>query len=147
LTAFGLYQIFLLKKSWMKYVLIGIGIFAVVEFGYYLNYYYVNYPKEALIDWGGSCKQVTHDMQKMYKNYQHIVVDKTIDCAPEYFEFYIPQVPITIVTSSWFRPESWKGQSILYVRPYYGNPKAEGVVDTVYLPNINHDIFSQFYSL
>lgn len=145
-TVLGIYQLFLLKKPWVKYVFIAAAIFAVIEFGYYLNYYYVNYPKEALIDWGASCKETAQMAQNLAKNYTYIVVDKNTDCAPEYFAFFAPKIKVMYVPASWFRPDSWQGH-ILYIRPYYGDPHATNVVKTVYLPNINHDIFVQMYSL
>lgn len=145
LSAFGLYQVFLQKGKWAKYLLVGVAIFAVIELGYYLDYYYLHYTREALIDWGGACKAVTKEIQKDAHNYQHIVIDKNLDCVPETFAFYMPQIPVTIVANGWSKPTSW-GKT-LFVRTYYGNPSPKGLVTNIYLSNINKDIFSQFYNL
>lgn len=148
LTTFGIYQIFLQKNKWVRYACFGIGVFALIEFVYYLNYYYVNYPKEALIDWGGACKEVALDTQKeKMLGYRHIVVDKNLDCLPEYFMFYIPHVPIIYATADWKKPSAWKNEKTLYIRPFYGSAHPENLLKNITLPNINHDIFAQLYTL
>lgn len=147
LTALGIFQLILQKKKWVKIVLVGIGIVALVEIGYYFHYYYVHYPKEALIDWGGSCKETALVMQSQNKRYQHIVIDKNIGCLREYFLFYAPHVPIAYVSPDWKKPLSWGNDAVLYIRPFYGNPSPDNLVENIYLPNVNHDIFTQFIKL
>lgn len=145
LTAFGIYQLWIQKKKWIRATLVLIGIFAMIEIGYYFHYYYVNYSKEALLDWGGSCKAVAQSARQL--QYQHIVVDSNLNCIPDYFLFYTPTMKVTYVNTSWTKPKAWKNAKTLYIRPYYGNPKPANLVETIYLPNINHDIFAQFISL
>ncbi|HSX09908.1 MAG TPA: glycosyltransferase family 39 protein [Candidatus Saccharimonadales bacterium] len=147
LTSFGLYYIFTLKKPWKKFI-IGLTIFFVLaEFCYFVDYYFIHYPKTALIDWGGECKEVVYDIQKESNRYNHIVVDRNIDCIPEYFMFYIPTTHIVYADPDWREPSSWKNKPVLYVRPFYGNKHPDHLMYNVYLPNINHDIFAQFIKL
>lgn len=147
LTAFGVYQLWMQKGKWKKYLFVLVGIFAVIEFGYYLNYYYVNYPKEALIDWGGACKETARAMQQESPKYQHIVIDKNVNCTKEYFLFFAPTISPSYVGTSWIPSISWKKNTTLFVRPYYGNNHPDGLVENIYLPNINHDIFAQLIKL
>ena len=146
LTALGIYQLILQKKAWIRYLLIGIGIFAIVEIAYYLNYYYVNYPKEALIDWGGACKETALAMQQEGRVFRRIAIDTNLGCIREYFLFFSPQSSPLYVAPSWQEPTAWKGQT-LFVRPNYGNPKPENLIENIYLPNINHDVFAQLLKI
>lgn len=145
LTAVGLYQFLLQKGKWLKPFLLTVLLFALVEFAYYIHYYYIHYPQEALLDWGGGCKSVAMQIQKEQKQFQHVVIDKNVDCVSDYFTFYIPQIPVLYVEPGWAKPKTW-GKT-LYIRPFYGNKKPDGLVRDITLPNLNHDIFVQFYTL
>ena len=147
LTALGIYQIFSLKNKWRKIIFLVTAIFVLISFIYFLDYYFVQYPKESQIDWGGGCKQITMQIQKESADYSYIVIDKNLGCVREYFAFYIPTVPLTYVGTSWQKPQSWKNKKVLYVRPFYGNTSPKNLEENIYIMNINHDIFAQFYSL
>lgn len=145
LAVVGIYQLILQKGTWVKPLLVILSIIVAVEFGYYLHYYYYHYAKEALLDWGGSCKEVAAEMAKQAPNYQHIVVDNNTGCVSEYFAFYVPQVKFIRVQSTWKKPKNW-GKT-LYIRPSYGDAHPKNLLITIYLPNVNHDMFAQFFSL
>lgn len=145
LTIVGIYQMVLQKKKWVKIVLVGILIFAILEVGYYFHYYYVHYPKDAVVDWGGACKEVVVQMKKEQPNYKHIVVDNNLTCVNEYFAFYAPNIPITRIGPDWRKPSSW-GKTLL-IRPFYGEVNPPHDERNILLKNVNKDIFAQFISL
>lgn len=147
LTALGIYQIYILRNKWRKFIFFTAAVIVLVSFVYFLDYYFVQYPKESLIDWGGECKQISYQIQKDSVRYDYIIVDKNLGCIPEYFSFYIPSISLKYVNASWLKPETWKNKKVLYVRPFYGNDKPENLEENIYLTNVNHDIFAQFYSL
>jgi len=147
LTAFGLYHIFTLKKPWGKFIIALTVFFVIAESCYFLDYYFIHYPKTALIDWGGQCKQVAQDIQTESSHYKYIVVDRNSDCIPEYFMFYIPTIPLVYADAEWRQPSTWKNKTFLYVRPFYGNIHPNNLIYNVYLSNTDHDIFVQFLRL
>jgi len=147
LTTLGIYQIYITKIKWRKIVFFAMATFVAVSFIYFIDYYFIHYPRESQIDWGGACKQAAYQIQKDAAVYKHIVVDKNLDCIPEYFSFYIPLVSVQFVSPSWDKPESWKNQKVLYVRPFYGNDNPEYLLKNIRIQNVNQDIFAQFYSL
>lgn len=125
-----------------------IGIIAIYEFSFYLHFYYIHYPKVNQLDWGAGYKQLvlTTAQQKTYK---HIVIDNTLELlkfAPVYFHFYEPSLNITMISPSWKKPKSWGNDSILYIRPYYGQKQNENLIKNIYLTNPNNDIFAQLWN-
>jgi 4-amino-4-deoxy-L-arabinose transferase-like glycosyltransferase len=147
LTGLGIYQIYLQKNKWIRFIFVITAVLALVSFVYFLNYYFVQYPKESQIDWGGGCKQIAYQIQKDLPRYDYVVVDNNLGCVHEYFSFYIPSVNINYVGASWLKPKSWGTKKVLYVRPFYGNNKPENLEKNIYIANVNHDVFAQFYNL
>jgi 4-amino-4-deoxy-L-arabinose transferase-like glycosyltransferase len=147
LTTLGIYQIYVARIKWRKFVFVVVSAIVAVSFIYFLDYYFVQYPKESQIDWGGACKQVAYEIQKDSTTYSHIVVDKNLGCIPEYFSFYIPSIPLSYVGTSWIKPKTWENQKVLYVRPFYGNSEPANLEKNIRLTNVDRDIFAQLYSL
>jgi 4-amino-4-deoxy-L-arabinose transferase-like glycosyltransferase len=147
LTALGIYQIYIQRNKLTKLLFVITTIFALVSFVYFLDYYFIQYPKESLIDWGAECKLITSQIKQESNKYSHIVIDKNLGCIPEYFSFYIPSIPLEYANPSWEKPAAWNNQKVLYVRPFYGKAKPDKLEENIYLTNINHDIFAQFYNL
>lgn len=146
LTALGIYYIFMQKKPWVKFVFLATIFVAIIEFTYYMHYYYVHYPKEAIIDWGGGCKQVAEKILMEKNNFSEIVIDNHLGCIPEYFSFYIPQIPIRYINPTGEIIKNNNGKT-LYVRPFYGPTNSSQAFYKVILPNSNHDTFAIFWKI
>lgn len=146
LTTLGIYQVYIQRK-FSKLILLATVVIALLSFAYFLDYYFIQYPKESQIDWGAGCKQIVLQIQKNSAKYDYIIVDKNLGCIHEYFSFYIPSVSIDYVGTSWIKPKAWGNKKVLYVRPFYGNATPQNLEENIYLANVNHDIFAQFYSL
>lgn len=147
----GVGILFLLQKiKNFKYKILAvaiIGLFAVFEFVFYLQFYYVNYPQDNIPDWGGGYKQLVQATSKVKNNYKYIVIDTTLAYAPEYFHFYDSSIHFKMVPPSWNEPASWKKDKVLYIRPYFGQNKLPNLVENVYLPKIYTSIFAQLLSI
>jgi hypothetical protein len=146
-TALGIVFIFeKLKKTRVIFVtaLVFIGAFSFI---YYMHMYYTHYPKTNIIDWGGGYKQVVKKAESHKKDYDLVVVDKYLNLAPYYFAFYSNSITPVMVASSWEKSKMSQNKKILYIRPYYGRNTTKNLVDTVYLPTQNNDVFAQFWGL
>jgi hypothetical protein len=135
------------KYKYKLALIILIGIFACFEFVFYLQFYYVNYPQDNIPDWGGGYKQLVLATAKVKNNYKHIVIDTSLQYAPTYFHFYDSSIPFTMVPPSWTEPKSWRKDSVLYIRPYFGHINQKGLVENVYLPKIYPEVFAQLLSI
>jgi hypothetical protein len=148
LTILGILQVLTnIKKEKLKFMIGIIMFMSVIGFGYYVDYYFVHYPKEAQIDWGGQCKQLTTSIKNYAPKYDAIIVDKNVLCIPDYFSFYIPEIRVQYVSSTWKKDPKDEKKKFLYVRPYYGNPKPDKILENIYLTNRQHDVFAQIYKL
>ena len=148
LTILGILQVLTnFKKEKLKFMVGIISFMSVAGFVYYVDYYFVHYPVEAQIDWGGQCKQLTTIIKNDAPKYDAIIVDKNVLCIPDYFSFYIPEVRVQYVSSTWKNDPKDEKKRFLYVRPYYGNPKPDKILENVYLTNRQRDIFAQIYKL
>lgn len=124
-----------------------IGIVALFELFLYLHFYYIHYPNVNQLDWGAGYKELVLTTEQKQKKYKHIVIDANLQYAPVYFHFYDNKINFTMVSTTWRKPESWGNDSVLYVRPFYGNTHGNNLVANIYLTNINHDIFAQLWKL
>lgn len=148
ITAAGVYYVFNLLNGYKKLLMLAILIIiACIEFGLYLHRYYAHYPNVNALDWGAGYKATADKAFVHSSEFSHIVVDKRLDFAPVYFHFYTPDLQITFVDSTWRKPEQWKNQKVLFIRPFYGNRNEKQSIDQVYLPGPNQDIFAQFWKL
>ncbi len=127
-----------------------IMLFIVYEFIFYLHFYYQHYPIINSLDWGAGNEQMVTKAVKYQPEFQHIVVDSNLGAStiPLYFGFYTgDKFKPLVVSPSWQKPKNWTTGSTLYIRAYYGIKSAPNIIDTVYLPGQNKDIFAQFWKL
>lgn len=149
ITTIGIYQLFLMLS---KKIIARAAIFLLfliigaVQFVYYIDYYYIHYPKEALLDWGGSCKDVAIYLQKQRKNFRNIYVDNSLFCVPDYFSFYDPEVHAIFINPNNLSSIN-KDQKSLLVKAKDGKKVAGSLLQTFYLPNQSHDVFALIYKL
>lgn len=132
------------KKSAICFIII---LVACYEFLFYLHFYYVQYPRINQLDWGSGYKElVLAASQEKYKD-KHIVIDDSLRFAPTYVYFYNPMIQFTMVPPTWVKPQSWKDDSFIYIRPYYAKKQGKHIIEDVYLINNNNDeIFAQFWN-
>lgn len=144
LTVWGIYQ---LVKSRIRYkwIIAGITIvFICLQMVYFIDYYFVHYPRQAIIDWGGGCKAVAQNIAKENAKYQQIIIDEKINCIPDYFSFYIPKIPV--IYSS--KPFSIRidNKKTLVISSTKQDKKGNHLYD-IHLVNLNKDTFAEFWSL
>ena len=135
------------KGAWLALLIV---LVMVYEFFFYLHFYYQHYPIINSLDWGAGNEDVVVKAEKYQSRFQHIVVDSNLGKAtiPLYFGFYTKdKLKPQVVAPDWQKPKSWPNGSTLYIRAYYGNKSSPNIVDTVYLPGPNKDIFAQFWKL
>jgi hypothetical protein len=136
----------------VKYLPILIVIFALMayEFLFYLHSYYQHYPIINSLDWGAGNEEMVTKTVKYQSKFQHIVVDGSLGNAtiPLYFGFYTgDKLNPKIVSSSWQKPSNWQKGTTLFIRSYHGIKADPGIIDNVYLPGQNKDIFAQFWKI
>ncbi len=134
------------KYQYKLAVITVISLLTIFEFFLYLQFYYVNYPQNNVIDWGSGFKQLVVTVEQMQKHYKHIVIDSTLQFAPIYFQFYDSSLQFTVVPPSWNKPNSWGKDSVLYVRPYFGRVPKD-LLKNVYLPVTYPTIFAQLLDI
>ncbi len=145
LTAFGLAQFLQRREIWIKCAVVLTCIFICTQFGYYIESYWKVYPKEAQMDWGGSCKEVAAKIDNMQKNFDHIIYSDPF-CVPEYFLFYAPSVSM-LFTNKLQKPLSWEGRRVLLIKQKNKLTPLGTHIDDMYSSNLNHDVFVQLWSL
>lgn len=135
-----------------KYLPILVVIFALIayEFLFYLHSYYQHYPIINSLDWGAGNEEMVTKAVKYESSFQHIVVDQKLGSStiPLYFGFYTgDKLQPLVVSSSWQKPKDWQKGTTLYIRSNYGIKSDPDIIDTVYLPGANKDIFAKFQKL
>ena len=135
-----------------KTIIILLIVFALIsyEFLFYLHSYYQHYPIINSIDWGAGNEEMVTETIKYQSKFQHIVVDGSLGAAtiPLYFGFYTgDKLNPEIVSSSWQKPSNWQKGTTLYIRSYYGVKSDPSIIDSVYLPGQNKDIFAEFQKI
>lgn len=133
--------------SWKRLYMFGMSILILAEGAYFAHLYFNHYSKVNILDWGGGYKEVSLALKKYHNNFDHIVVDRKLSDTEIYSKFYAPEVTFMLVEDSWKKPEAWKHDSVLLVRPDYGEGLKPNTVDRVYLKNQNHDIFAKLLEL
>ena len=121
-------------------------IIAIVQFVYYLDYYYIHYPKTALMDWGGSCKKLVKKVSDQQTKFKTIFIDTSLLCIHEYFSFYSPKVTVNYIAFNDLAKIK-NNHSVLFVKPKNNNIPQGKLIDKVYLPNLNHDVFGELWKL
>ena len=122
----------------------------VYEFFFYLHFYYQHYPIINSLDWGAGNEEMVAKTVKYQPEFKHIVIDHNLGVGtiPLYFGFYTgDKFKPLVVSSSWQKPKDWQKGTTLYIRPYYRIKSDPRIIDTVYFPGQNKDIFAQFWKL
>ena len=140
------------KLAKVKFLPILIVIIAFIgyEFLFYLHSYYQHYPIINSLDWGAGNETMVTKAVKYQPSFKHIVIDGRLGSStiPLYFGFYTgDKLNPLIVSSSWQKPKDWQKGTTLYIRAYYGVKANSNIIDTVYLPGQNKDIFAQFWRI
>lgn len=97
--ALGLFQIVIwsfAKRSILKMVLFGVlGLFALLNFSYYLNQYFVQQNYYNSVDWLYGYRQAVDFIQPIHKKYPQIVVSNAqpLDQSHMFFLFYTQYPP------------------------------------------------------
>jgi hypothetical protein len=135
-----------------KYLPILVVIFALIayEFLFYLHSYYQHYSIINSLDWGAGNEEMVTKAVKYESSFQHIVVDQKLgpSTIPLYFGFYTgDKLKPLVVSSSWQKPKDWQKGTTLYIRSYYDIKSDPNIIDTVYLPGANKDVFAKFWKL
>ncbi|HSX09645.1 MAG TPA: glycosyltransferase family 39 protein [Candidatus Saccharimonadales bacterium] len=137
-----------IKQYKFKVLMIAlVALFALFEFAYYLQFYFVNYPQDNLPDWGAGYKQLVLATSKVKNQYKHIVIDTTLSYAPVYFHFYDNSISFQMVSPNWNEPTSWKKDKVLYIRPYFGYKNETDIIASIYTQKVNPDVFAQLHEL
>lgn len=147
LISFGILFIFQKLGKFAKPFMILLCMIVIYEFFLYAHFYYVHYPQLNALDWGGGYAETVAKAQELSPKFDEIIVDKNLDFAPIYLHFYEPNLVFKRVDVTWAKGESDKNKRILYIRPFYGEKEARGIIYSVHLKNKTGDIFSQFWSI
>lgn len=141
--------IFWIEKLSKYKVFLAVAILAVAtyEFLFYSHYYYVHYPQVNALDWGGGYEETAVKAQALSKSYDEVIVDKNLKFVSTYLDFYAPNMKYEMVDVTWKKPNSWTNKKVLYIRPYYGQQEAPGIIYSVRLQNKTRDVFSQLWEL
>jgi 4-amino-4-deoxy-L-arabinose transferase-like glycosyltransferase len=146
-TACGLIVFFEKIKKLRKGIIALLGMIVFYEFIIYAHFYYFHYPNVNALDWGAGYKEMAEKTISYKKNYDYIVIDKNLNYAQIYFKFYDETVEYDYVDVSWVKPKKWENKKVLYIRPFYGQRSNPDIIENVYLPGPNKDIFAQFWRL
>jgi len=123
--------------------------FFVYEFSSYLHYGYFHYPKTALLDWGGNFKEVAMTAKKLGAHYPLVAVHESLPFTAEYLRFYAENVtPFRIHSDAEKKLTLGNNKVLLITSDTTGGTKpSDKLIDTVYLPNDNKNIFAQFWEI
>ena len=153
LVALGVWMILFYNTHhlWKISFMFLLVIFAAFEFFQYLHVYYIHYPMLTALDWGGEYKQVVDQATRMQKNYSHIVIntDTELNSIPEFIKFYNDKLSYMPVGNAWHKPADWKGQ-VLYIarnENTYLQSIPHKHITEIRLPNLNQDIYAQFWEI
>jgi 4-amino-4-deoxy-L-arabinose transferase-like glycosyltransferase len=138
------------SKGKRMILLFAVMIFMLYEFTFYLHTYYQHYPIINSKDWGSGNEEMVIKTMQYLPKFKHIVIDENLGARtiPLYFGYYTQdKFKPLIVSPDWQKPNSWTEGTTLYVRAYYGLKTEPHIINTVYYPGNNKDIFAQFWKL
>ena len=147
ITSIGVITFLEFTRKKIKIALIILILIVLYELSSYIHAYYYHYSKVNALDWGAGYKGIVEKATEKSDQYDYLIVDKTLSFAPTYFLFYNDSLKPIFVTSDWIKPKSWDGKHILYIRPFYGKRSDPKLVNNIYLPGNNNDIFAQLWEL
>lgn len=132
-----------------KLLSIFISMVFIYEFALYLHYGYFHYTKTALIDWGGNYKEVVERATQLHKIYPVVTVNQSMISSIEYFRFYNEDLKPQFIDSLGNKKTTIGDKPVLLITSEapQGSPPSDKLIDTVYLPNINKNIFAQFWEI
>ena len=136
-----------LKTRYATFILLCVVLVALFEGAYTTHFYLTHYPKVNLLDWGGAYKEVVIASQAVRNEYPLIAVDSKLSDIRWYYAFYSPDTEYVIVDSSWQKPQAYENEKVLYIRPFYGEKERAEIRQNILLPNLNNDIFAQFWEV
>jgi 4-amino-4-deoxy-L-arabinose transferase-like glycosyltransferase len=142
----GMLYMYNLIHRFKKIFLVGITILAVYGFVIYLHDYYVHYPNVNALDWGAGYKQMFQSINTHKKDFNYIVIDKRLEFAETYAHFYDPSLKVIYSSANWGQLMAMKGK-VLFISAYYGNKNDPKIIDQIYLPGPNKDIYAQIWDL
>lgn len=134
-------------KRYAKQAIAIICIVGLFEFFYVAHFYTQHYPKVNLLDWGAGYKDVVLESAAQKNKYPKIFIDSKLSDIRTYYDFYGDDVKYEFVAQDWVKPEKLKNTKVLYIRPYYGNKNEPKVIKNITFPNVNKDVFAQFWEV
>jgi hypothetical protein len=152
IVTLGLIKLWENKKRWSYATIVLLFFFAIFEFSQYMHLYYVHYPMITALDWGAEYKQLVTEATKQQKKYDYIVINTSL-YNPEYIQFYNNKLVYQYVENSWQKPQAWEGKKVLYINSpeekynkYLKKIPHKQVTD-IHYPNLNNDIFAEFWEI
>lgn len=132
-----------------KLKIIGVCLLFIFEFSHYIHLSLFHYSKTALIDWGANYKEVVKVATSLKEKYSIIVLSESMFSAKEYFSFYNQFLHPVSVKADFDKKSQFGSLPVLYITSDTSGvaPSSHKLIETVYLPNINHNIFAQFWEL
>ena len=128
-----------------------IMLFNAVSF---YDVYFIEYPFDSIISWGGGYKDVVTQATKLQNRYKYIVIKNDLGGTNYvYYKFYNPNLHYIEIQKGqiWVKPKNDKNAKVLYIGKYPNDPELKAMphtfLENIYLPNLNHDIFATFYQL
>lgn len=76
------------KKTFQRLFLLGVGVLLIVNFSFYIDRYFIHFPKLLEAQWGGGYQQLVEDVDNLSPRFRNIVVDNPDDSPYIYFLFY-----------------------------------------------------------
>jgi 4-amino-4-deoxy-L-arabinose transferase-like glycosyltransferase len=133
-----------------RYVKLYAGILvllAFLEFVYVAHFYSYHYSKVNLLDWGAGYRDVVIESARIKDKYEKIYIDSKLSDIKTYYDFYGGGVTYEFVPQTWVKPKELADKKVLYIRPYYGAKEDPKIIKNIIFPNVNKDIFAQFWVL
>ncbi|MCL4338801.1 glycosyltransferase family 39 protein [Patescibacteria group bacterium] len=76
------------KRVLQDIFLFGSGVLLIINFTFYLDRYFIHFPKLLEAQWGGGYKQLVEDVDSLSPRYKNIVIDNPDNSPYIYFLFY-----------------------------------------------------------
>lgn len=147
LIAIGLLSFLSVVKKYAKPAVFVILIVGLLELTYAAHFYTQHYPKVNLLDWGAGYKDVVLESATFKDRYPKIFIDSKLSDIQTYYDFYGEDIKYEFVGQDWVKPENLTNKKVLYIRPYYGNKNEPKVIKNITFPNVNKDVFAQFWEV
>ncbi len=149
IISYGIIYVFDKLRKYTKIMALTITIIFVYEFSIYLHFNFFHYANTTPIDWGGNYKEVVQNASSLSGKYPIILIDEGLQYASEYFHFYNDSLKPNIVKPGLNVEEQFGTKpKLLITGDLTGSTPPSGkLIRNVYLPNVNKNIFAQFWEL